>query len=280
MLSTYFCPYSVVSHTERETHNQHSSSVWWHLICSQVSACLHARLFFAHVYVTVSICLCSATLTFIFFDPRCHNIWTAVPAPTPEPAICPGTDALWVLTDKHKHKPLLFLLLEIPDASVRRSVTCLQEFPTHHYECFICNAASKLLLNVMRSRLVNWSTLRCVIDGGKGRESAALLNRTGPRPIDLLIKKTQKQKEGFRSQWKDLTLWGWTLFLCCKGLVHPNDLLPLMGSSPADSFGWLVLPSFKIFASTPVQWTLWFSQHWDLQKFNTSFQEQSLCYSG
>lgn len=89
-------------------------------------------------------------------------------------------------------------------------------------------------------------------DGGRGA-SAALLNRTGPHPIDLLIKKTQKQEEGFSSQWKDLTLWGWTLFLCCKGLVHPNDLLPLMGSSPSDSFGWnlwICWNSFEIHPST------------------------------
>lgn len=136
----------VLSVTHKHKHSSLSSSFWWHLICSQVSACLFARLF-ANVCVTASICLRGAPPTFIFLicPVTTYGLLDQThPTPTPKPAICPGrhSQELWLLTYKHLHTHLssTFQTHSCDKAwHVYRSASrsLLQMFPLFHIQrCF------------------------------------------------------------------------------------------------------------------------------------------------
>lgn len=139
------------------------SSFWRYLICSQVSARLRARLL-VYVCVTASICLCSATLTFIFFDLQCHNIWTPNtrldphPHPPNQPPLSTATanNLPWntfrrvMSPDLQTYARVHLSCLAVMHTRHIHQTQCEikeEEFPAHHYTFSIISYSTLFSLN-------------------------------------------------------------------------------------------------------------------------------------
>lgn len=166
VLSPYFCPYNVVSltHTHIDNHpfSPVSNGIW---SAARSPGCLHARLF-VHVCVTVSICLCRATLTFIFLI-CCVTTYGLLdqsrPAPTPEANNLSWSTFRCVMCPDSQTHLDYFTVINTRRIHLTKRDMFTEEFPSHHYKSFhyfIFNTASKLLLNSM---MLNWSSFQCVI---------------------------------------------------------------------------------------------------------------------